>query len=69
MLFSNLRNVFSEQALLQKKFEFLRNIKDEDERMLQAQKLSRAFNFSYFELLKLLGIDFSKPKDKKSKGH
>lgn len=58
-----------EQALLQKKFEFLRNIKDEDERMIQAQRLSRAFNFSYFELLKLLGIDFSKQKDKKSKGH
>jgi len=58
-----------EQALLQKKFEFLNNIKDEDERMLQAHKLSRAFNFSYFELLKLLGIDYSKPKGKNVKEH
>jgi len=46
-----------EQATLEQKLKFARAMSEEGEKLGQDHKLSRAFNYSYFELLQMLGVD------------
>ena len=49
----------SERATLEEKLKFVKDLIDEREKLSQAHKISLAFQFSYFELLQLLGLSLS----------
>lgn len=47
-----------QQAALEEKLKFVREFLLEANGLDQTQNVNRAFSFSYFELLQLLGLDF-----------